>query len=154
MSTTSAGRTTQTQASRGVRVANRVLLYLLRAGVPVGPMRILTVRGRRSGRARSTPVTPVQVGGHRYLVQAFPRAAWVENARAAGWASLGRGRRRDRVRLVELEPAERVAVLRELPSLNARAAAVFVSNGIADAATPEAFAAAAPRSVVFRVEMG
>jgi deazaflavin-dependent oxidoreductase (nitroreductase family) len=149
--TTDSSAAHRTPVSRGVRVANRVITLLLRAGVPVGPMQVLTVAGRRSGQPRRTPVTPVPVGGERYLVQAFSGADWAKNARAAGWGNLGRGRHQDRVRLVELDTPDRAAVLRELPRVAGRAAGIFVRNGIADAPTPEAFAAAAPRCVVFKV---
>ena len=138
--------------SRGIRFANGVMLGLLRAGVPVGPMRVLTVPGRTSGQPRRTPITPVEVGGRRYLVQAFPQAGWVKNARAAGSGTLGRGRRQDRVRLVELSPDERAVILTELPRVAARAVGIYVRNGMVDAPTPEAFAAAAPRCAVFRIE--
>jgi deazaflavin-dependent oxidoreductase (nitroreductase family) len=142
----------RTPAPRGLKLFNTVVLLLLRLGVPLGPMRVLTVPGRKSGLPRRTPVTPVPVGGRRYIVQAFPQADWVRNVRAAGSGRLGRGRRQPLVRLVELDSGERAPVLSELPRLSARAASIYVRNGIVDAPTPEAFAAAADRSVVFRID--
>lgn len=152
MSTRTNVATPKARLSPGIRFANRVIVALLRAGVPVGPMCVLTVPGRRSGQPRRTPVTPVELGGRRYLVQAFAQAGWVRNARAAGSGTLGRGRRQIPVRLVELGTDERRPILRELPRVAARAAGIYVRNGIVEAPTPDAFAAAAPRCAVFQVE--
>ncbi|KUI29960.1 hypothetical protein AU196_03490 [Mycobacterium sp. IS-1742] len=49
----------------------------------------LTVAGRRSGRAQSVPVIPVDVGGHRYVVSTRGEAQWVRNVRAAGTVTVG-----------------------------------------------------------------
>jgi hypothetical protein len=73
------------------------------------------VPGRRSGRLRTTPVSPLSVDGRRYIVAGLEGADWVENARAAGWGVLARGREEERVGLVELPVGERAAVLREFP---------------------------------------
>ena len=41
---------------------------LLRLGVPMGPMVLLTVRGRKSGQPRTTPVDLFEGSGRSYLV--------------------------------------------------------------------------------------
>ncbi len=87
---------------------------MLRAGLKPGPAYMLSVEGRRSGEMRSTPVTPLEYGGRRYLVAGGGGADWVKNARASGWAILGRERRSEKVRLVELDPQEAVPVLKRL----------------------------------------
>ncbi|MCV7104140.1 nitroreductase family deazaflavin-dependent oxidoreductase, partial [Mycobacterium palustre] len=77
-----------------LKPANKLFIGMSRLGLSFGgesPV-VLTVRGRKSGRERSTPVTPMTVGGHQYLVAGFPGADWVANARAAGRARLARGR--------------------------------------------------------------
>ena len=66
------------------RIRNRLVILLNRAGLPVGPMHLLTVPGRKSGLPRTTPVAPVTVNGGCYLIQAYPNSDWVKNARAAG----------------------------------------------------------------------
>ena len=43
---------------------------------------VLTVIGRKSGKPRSTPVSPMTVDGRRYVVGGFPGADWVRNAQA------------------------------------------------------------------------
>ena len=61
---------------------------------------VLTVPGRKTGKPRSTPVTPMDVDGERYVVNGYPGSDWVDNVRAAGEATLARGRRIERVRMV------------------------------------------------------
>jgi hypothetical protein len=85
----------------------------LRLGVKVGSQHLLSIPGRRSGRLRSTPVSIVDVGGLRYVVAAFSEVDWVKNARAAGQGILTRGRRHQRVRILELPVEERPAILVE-----------------------------------------
>jgi hypothetical protein len=48
--------------------ANWILKKLLRAGVPMGPMILLTVRGRTTGLPRTTPVDLFEGDGRRWLV--------------------------------------------------------------------------------------
>ena len=45
---------------------------------------VLTVPGRKSGRPRSTPMTPFEFQGGLYVVAGYPGADWAANARAAG----------------------------------------------------------------------
>lgn len=133
------------------RVRNRVVILLNRLDLPVGPMHLLTVPGRRSGLPRTTPVTPVLVDGARYLVQAYPGADWVRNARAAGRGLLARGHRSQAVDLLEVPEAGRGAILREFPAQNPRGVGAFLRSGLVDSDSPEDFAAAAARCPVFRV---
>jgi hypothetical protein len=53
---------------RYVPVFNVVLKFLTWRGVKAGPVSIITVAGRRSGRSHSTPVTPWVVDGKRYVI--------------------------------------------------------------------------------------
>src|SRR5207244_4644754 len=52
----------------------------------MGPVHVLTVVGRRSGKAQTTPVSPVTYDGHRWLVAGWADADWVKNLRASGRA--------------------------------------------------------------------
>lgn len=132
--------------------ANHLILFLHRLGVPAGPPHVLTVPGRISGKARSTPVSVVILNGDRYLVAA-PGASWVKNVRAAGRGEIRRGRRREEVALTELPPADRGPVLRaywyQHPKGRPIAARLF---DLAPTATAADFDAAAPRCPVFRCE--
>jgi deazaflavin-dependent oxidoreductase (nitroreductase family) len=65
----------------------------------------LSVRGRRSGQARSVPVIPIEVDGARYLVSPRGEADWVKNLRAAGECELkGKRFRAEEVPVEEREP--------------------------------------------------
>ena len=86
---------------RWLKPANKVFVLMSRLGLSFGgesPV-VLTVPGRKTGAPRSTPVTPMTLDGKRYVVGGFPGADWVRNARAAGEATLERGRHSERVRI-------------------------------------------------------
>jgi hypothetical protein len=135
----------------GLKPANRVVMALQRLGLAVGPMRLLSLPGRKSGRMRTTPVSPLTMDGRTYLIEVFDGADWVKNARAAGWGILARGRKQERVALVELSVEERASVLRELPDKEPQGAR-FLRQRYRVSNDPEAFAALAPRCAMFRVE--
>ncbi|WP_370965053.1 nitroreductase family deazaflavin-dependent oxidoreductase [Amycolatopsis sp. cg9] len=145
--------TTAQSYRRMVNAGNKIVVGLQRLGVAFGPMQLLTVPGRRTGVPRTFPIAVLPIDGHRYIVQAYPKAAWVANVRAAAAVTLTRGRRTATARLAELPVEERRPVLRKLvetspPSVGKR----FVTTGLAEAATPAGVAAAAERIAVFRVE--
>lgn len=127
---------------------------LSRLGVSFGgesPV-VLTVRGRRSGAVRSTPVTPMTLDGNRYVVGGFPGADWVHNVRAADTVTLTRGRTRERARLVELPADQARPVLREWPSRVPTGVGFMKRSGLVRDGRPEEFEALAGRCPVFRVE--
>ncbi|MFE7417888.1 nitroreductase family deazaflavin-dependent oxidoreductase [Rhodococcus sp. NPDC057529] len=130
---------------------NRVIVGLHRLGVPM-PMPALTVPGRRTGVPRSTPVSPYEVDGERYIVAGYAESDWAKNARAAGRGQLTRGRHRQRVRLVPLPMSERARILREFPIRVPHGVTMFLKAGTVANSSPEAFAAAADRCDVFRIE--
>src|SRR5256886_16930261 len=83
---------------------NLLAKSLLKLGVPMGPDVLLTVRGRKSGLPRTTPVTICEYGLRRGFISPFGETQWVRNLRAAGRASVRLGSRREEVRAVELGP--------------------------------------------------
>jgi deazaflavin-dependent oxidoreductase (nitroreductase family) len=89
-----------------VGVFNPIARRLLHAGLPLGPNALLTVRGRKSGLARTTPVALVEVAGRRWIIGTFGEVNWVRNLRAAGEATLTVSRRRETVAAVELSTEE------------------------------------------------
>ncbi len=99
------------------RLANRVLTRMVRRGKGPEFMRLLTVRGRRTGESRTTPVVPVVEGDRVWLVSPFGDVEWVRNARAAGRVELQRGDDRTAYEVRELPAAEAVPVLREYLSM-------------------------------------
>ncbi|MDQ2756263.1 MAG: nitroreductase family deazaflavin-dependent oxidoreductase [Actinomycetota bacterium] len=86
--------------------------WLTRHGISLLGSRVLTVRGRRTGEARSVPVNLLEVGGERYLVAPRGNTQWVRNLRAAGEAELRVGRRVERVTAAEMPVDDRVPVIR------------------------------------------
>src|SRR5215211_7466647 len=76
-------------------VGTSIIKRLLRAGIPLGPMILLTVRGRTSGQPRTTPVDLLDRDDRRWLVATH-------------------GRRREAVTAVELSPEQAGPVLKEV----------------------------------------
>ncbi|WP_254896826.1 nitroreductase family deazaflavin-dependent oxidoreductase [Amycolatopsis sp. Hca4] len=145
--------TTAQSYRRMVNAGNKIVVGLQRLGVAFGPMQLLTVPGRRTGVPRTSPVAVLPLDGASYIFQAYPKAAWVANVRAAGEVTLTRGRRSSAARLVELPVEERRPMLRRLVETSpASVGKRFVTTGLADAPTPDGVAAAAERIAVFRVE--
>jgi hypothetical protein len=101
---------------RWLKLANPVIVALQRRGVVIGTMRLLSVPGRKSGKLRTTPVSPLKVAGELYVIAGLEGADWVKNVRIAGWRILARGREQESVNLVELPLQERPPVLREFPN--------------------------------------
>lgn len=96
------------------RWVNRLMGWWSAIGLPPSFQAVLEVRGRKSGRKRSTPVAVATVEGKRYLVSMLgPESGWVKNVEAAhGDAFIRHGRRRH-VHLVPVPPEERAPILRE-----------------------------------------
>ncbi len=94
------------QVPRFVRPGNVLMTALMRAGFKVGLIHLLTVRGRKSGQPRTTPIAVVEQNGKRYLAAPYGIVDWVRNLRAAGEAVLTRGRRSETVTALELPPSE------------------------------------------------
>lgn len=107
---------TSPKPPRWLKPANKLMIALHKLGIPTGPPMVLTVPGRKTGRPRSTPVTPFTLDGELYTVAGFPGADWARNARAAGVGTLTSGRKSRRVNIVELTAEEARPVLRAFPS--------------------------------------
>ncbi|GAA4630816.1 nitroreductase family deazaflavin-dependent oxidoreductase [Actinoallomurus vinaceus] len=135
----------------GTRLINLVFAVMTRLGRGKDYRHILTVRGRKTGEPRSTPVDVMQNGDQRWLVAAYGVTNWVHNARAAGEVEIARGRHRETLRVVELAPEDSVPVLRqylrEVPVTRAYFDVTLDS-------TDEQFAAEASRHPVFRLVSG
>src|SRR5215210_831405 len=141
----------QARLPGGLKVANRVIIALQHRGVVIGTMRLLSVPGRKSGKMRTTPVSPLTVDGRRYIVAGLEGADWVRNARAAGWGIFARGRKEAWVSLVELPVEERAFILREFPQ-KVPHGVQFFRQLYCVSGDPEEFAVLAPRCPVFRIE--
>jgi deazaflavin-dependent oxidoreductase (nitroreductase family) len=110
--------TTAAHVPAFVRLGNLFTTTLLRAGVKLSgfgrPMYLLTVRGRKSGQPRTTPVVVIEQDGRRYLVSPYGIVDWVRNIRAAGQATLTRGRREEKVQATELSGDQAALALKKL----------------------------------------
>lgn len=99
---------------------NPIARLLLAIGVPMGPDVLLTVRGRKSGMPRTTPVTICENSGRRGLISPFGDVNWVRNLRADGRATITVGRRREEVTAIELGPTDAAEFIRDVLAPHAR----------------------------------
>jgi deazaflavin-dependent oxidoreductase (nitroreductase family) len=97
-----------------VPFVNPIARRLLAAGIPMGPNVLVTVRGRKSGLPRTTPLTIVELSGRRWLMSPYGEVNWVRNLRVAGRATISMGRSAEAVTAVELGPTEAVAFYRDV----------------------------------------
>ena len=102
------------RAPRFVRVFSPLAQRLLGAGVPLGPNALITIRGRKSGLDRTSPVALVEIGGKRWVIGTFGETNWVRNLRIAGQAAVTVGKRREEVKALELSPGEATAFFRDV----------------------------------------
>ena len=94
------------------RAFGSVLGFLLRLGVGPAHMRLLEVRGRKSGKLVSLPVDLLSRDGKLYLVAPRGHTQWVRNAEAGGAVVLRRGDRAQEYRLRALGDAEKPPILK------------------------------------------
>ena len=71
------------------------------------------MRGRKSGLPRTVALAIIERNGKRYVGSPYGIVDWVRNLRAAGEATLTRGRRSETVNARELPQGEAAFVLRE-----------------------------------------
>jgi deazaflavin-dependent oxidoreductase (nitroreductase family) len=102
------------QAPWWVPLFNPLTKVLLAAGVPLGPNGLITIRGRKSGLPRTTPVAIIEVGDKRWVWAPWGEVQWVRNLRAAGRATITVRRRTEEVTATELDPTERVGYFRDV----------------------------------------
>lgn len=138
---------------RYLKPMNKLMLTVQKLGIPTGPAMVLTVPGRKSGKPRSTPMTPFRLDGGLYVVAGYPGADWAANARTAGTGTLSRGRRSHVVRIVELTAAQARPVLRAFPDRVPVGVSFAKKSGMVVDGTPDEFEALAGRLAVFRFDV-
>ena len=136
---------------RYLKPMNRVVRAIQRWGIPTGPAMILTVPGRKTGKPRSTPMTPFTYRGEMYTVAGYPGADWAANARAAGAGTLTRGRKSRQITIVELDADESRPVLREFCAQVPVGVGFAKRSGLVKDGTPDEFEALAGQLAVFRL---
>jgi len=95
------------------RVVNPLARRLMAAGVPTGSRNVLlTVRGRRSGTPRTTPLGMLELDGRQFVQASYSEDGWVRNLRAAGQATVTDGGHHVAVQAIELAPDQAAVILR------------------------------------------
>ncbi len=140
---------------RWLKYVNKLFMVMLRLGVPVSrheaPM-ILTVPGRKTGKPRSTPVTPMNIDGKRYVVNGYPGADWVRNVRAARQVTLTQGRRSEQVRMVELSAEDARPVLSDFPDQVPTGVDLMKRAGVLTTGSADELEGLAGHLPVFRID--
>ncbi|BCL78025.1 nitroreductase family deazaflavin-dependent oxidoreductase [Ktedonobacteria bacterium brp13] len=136
------------QISFADHVGNALVTTLLHTGVKIGTVSLLTVRGRKSGQSHTVPVNLVEQGDQRWLVAPYGTVQWVRNIRAAGTATLTRGRHSEAISVTEL-PAQEAAPILKQYLLQVRVVRPYFD--VTKDASPEAFESEAPRHPVFKI---
>ena len=90
--------------------------FLLTVGIPLGPNALITIRGRKSGLLRTTPLAIIAVAGRRWIWAPWGEVQWVRNLRAAGCATISVRGRAEEVTATELDLNQRVAFFRDVLS--------------------------------------
>ena len=106
--------TQRTRVPRRVRFFSPILKFLLVAGMPMGPNGLVTIRGRKSGLPRTTPLAIIEVGGRRWVWAPWGEVQWVRNLRAAGRATIAVRGRKEEVSATELDATQRVEFFRDV----------------------------------------
>jgi len=103
-----------------VPLFNRFSRFLIAAGVPMGPNVLITIRGRKSGQPRTTPVSIIENAGRRGVIAPYGEVNWVRNLRAAGRATISAGRHKEEITATELGATEAVEFIRDVLAPHAR----------------------------------
>lgn len=138
------------KATFSLRLYNSIITFLLRRGVKIGPMALLTVRGRKSGQLRTTPVAIIEQDGQRWLSSPYGNVNWVRNLRAAGEGVIKRGRRSERVLAIELSNQEAAPLLQR--TLASAPSFLLAYYDVAPGASLAAFEREAARHPTFRLQ--
>ena len=90
------------------------LNVLLAAGIPLAYNRLVTIRGRRTGRPHTTGLAVIPVDGRRWVWAPWGDVHWVRNLRAAGRATITEHGREEDVAATEPDFAGRVDFFRDI----------------------------------------
>jgi deazaflavin-dependent oxidoreductase (nitroreductase family) len=132
-----------------VILGNRMVGMLVRSGLPFGNTVLLTVRGRKSGKTYTNPVTILNQDGNRYVIAAFGVTSWVRNLRASGAGTIKHARRTEAVVATELPPEEAAPVLRY--ALEVAPAILHRNFDVTQSSSLEEFAREAKHHPVFQL---
>lgn len=125
---------------------NRITSLMARMGV--GRTEVLTTTGRKSGKSREVPVSPIVHEGVEYVVSPYGEVAWVGNVRANPEATLRLGSKERRVRLNEVDGEAAAPIV---AAYHAKESFARPYMDVPENPTITDFAAHAARFPVFRV---
>src|SRR5467141_242460 len=108
------GQVKSTRVPSLVGLFNPIARRILKIGALMGPNALITIRGRKSGLPRTSPVALVELQGKRWVIGTFGETNWVRNLRASREATLSMGRRQEQVKASELTTDERAAFFRDV----------------------------------------
>jgi deazaflavin-dependent oxidoreductase (nitroreductase family) len=131
-------------------VFNPLIQGAMKLGISMRGSRTLSVRGRKSGQWRSTPVNPLPLDGERYLVAPRGDTQWVRNIRVSGEGVLKLGRKSETIQVEEVPDEAKVPILRAYLKLWASETQKFF--GVEKDASDEALRGIAGEHPVFRVK--
>ena len=133
------------------RAFNAAVRWLTRRGISIMGSRVLAVRGRTSGRWRTTPVNLLGLDGERYLVAPRGHTQWVRNIRVAGGGELRLGRWVEAITVTEVDDTDKAPVLREYLRRWAWEVGRFFPDGVSASAPEQTLREIAPGFPVFRL---
>ena len=140
-----------TSGHRSMLVFNRMVGGLTKLGISLMGSRVLSVRGRKSGEWRSTPVNLLTVDGQRYLVAPRGHTQWVRNIRVNPEARLQLGRRTETFRAEELADADKPEILRLYLKKWAWEVGAFFGDDVKADSSTETLLHVAPGFPVFKI---
>jgi deazaflavin-dependent oxidoreductase (nitroreductase family) len=137
--------------ARDLRI-HKILSTALKIGISMRGMKLLYVRGRKSGELRSAVVGPLLHEGQLYLVAPRGNTQWVRNLRAAGEGQLRLGRKVEQFTATELADTDKPPVLRPYLKVWKEDTGVFFDNTDDKASDPRLLEIA-PNHPIFRIEI-
>jgi deazaflavin-dependent oxidoreductase (nitroreductase family) len=140
-----------TAGHRSMLVFNKLVAGLTNRGISLMGSRVLSVRGRKSGEWRSTPVNLLTLDGQPYLVAPRGHVQWVRNLRVNPEARLRLGRTTEVFRAVELADADKPEILRLYLKKWAWEVGAFFEGDVDKNSSLETLLAVAPGVPVFKI---
>jgi deazaflavin-dependent oxidoreductase (nitroreductase family) len=140
-----------TAAEGSMRVFNRIVARLTKLGISLMGSRVLSVRGRKTGDWRSTPVNLLVLDGQRYLVAPRGHTQWVRNLRATPEARLQLGRTIETFHAEEVADPDKTEVLRLYLKKWSWEVGTFFSGDVTKNSPEETLHHIAPGVPVFKI---
>jgi deazaflavin-dependent oxidoreductase (nitroreductase family) len=95
-----------------VKFINKIMKTLIKWGIAPKQMHLLVVKGRKTAKLYSTPVSIVEQDNNRWVVAPYGEVGWVRNARANKQVTLNRGRKSEILQIEELSAQEAAPILK------------------------------------------